>query len=566
MSTTSRPRPRQPLLIGAGLLLTLLLGAAAIGLALRLAYVDQALPGTRVAGVALGGASAAEARRRLRPVVGQDVPVVLRAAGRTYRISPALAGYRVDLDATVARALQAGRDGALGGILATVTGAVRTREVPLVARVDERRFDRTVRGLAAEIDRTPYAGGLRITTDPIAVDTEEPRPGREVDRAQLARLLRRGVRRRGATPVAVPVAVRPVASPAAVHGVARAAERYLKAPLVLSGAGPALRVRPDQLAGVVALESTDHGRRVRLGAGDRRLARLVARLAAQRDRQPRDARISVSGPGVLFDDKEDASWRARAAQVRVREGRAGRRVGRAATGARIEAAIRAGRHRAAFASTPVPAAITQRQARRVDALLSTFTTHYVPGQPRVTNIRRIARSVDGTLIAPGRQFSLNGVAGERTKAKGYVEAPFIAEGNKLEPSVGGGVSQASTTIYNAAYFAGLRIDSHTPHSVFISRYPAGRESTLNFGSIDLLWTNDTDAPILVRATTTADAITVSLFGHDTGRRVRAQSAPRKPVPGGDFSVVVTRVIRYGDGHVTREPYTTTYGIEQPSEG
>ncbi len=75
------------------------------------------------------------------------------------------------------------------------------------------------------------------------------------------------------------------------------------------------------------------------------------------------------------------------------------------------------------------------------------------------------------MIAPGKSFSLNGIAGERTKAKGYVEAPFIA-GNKIEPSVGGGVSQFSTTAYNAAYFAGLPITASQPHSLYIDRYPA----------------------------------------------------------------------------------------------
>ncbi len=551
------------LLVVAGLLITVLFGLSALVFGLRVAYDGQALPGTRVAGVALGGASAEEARRRLAPVAGADVPVVLRAADKTYRIRPADAGYAVDLDATVRAALDAGRDGLLGGALATVGGVVRTRDVELVTRVDRARFAQIVDDLTDEIDRAPFPGALEVTTNPIAVGTVPPRTGRKVDRAVLARLLERAIRRRGGASVSVPVILAPVARRDAVEAVAREAEDYLLEPLRLTGAGDPLEVSEAQLAGILAVESVDGGRRVRLGAGDKRLDALVAQLAAARDRPARNARISASGPAAVFDAKGDVSWRPREASITVRNGRPGREVRRTDAAAAIEAAIRDGSHETRLPVRRVTPAVPRSAALDVDSLIGTFTTRYEPGQPRVTNIRRIARAVDGTVIAPGAQFSLNGLAGERSAAKGYVEAPFIAEGNRLEDSLGGGVSQFSTTMYNAAYFAGLRIDSHTPHSLYISRYPAGRESTLNFGSIDLLWTNDTKVPVFVRTSSDATSVTVSLYGDNGGRRVRAVSGARRSVGGGDFSVVVTRFTRYSDGNVKREPFTTTYGTPGP---
>ncbi len=566
MSASPRShRRRSPLLVVVGLLLTVLVGVAAVALGLRVAYGQQALPGTRVAGIALGGASAAQARERLAPVVGTDVPVILRAAGRTYRIRPRLAGYAVDLEATSRAALDAGRGGLFGGALATVKGIVRTRDVPLVVRVDDARFAQTVRGLAEEIDRPRFGGELDVTSDPVAVEAVPPRTGRRVDREQLAGLLERAIRRRAGATVTVPVTSTPVASRAAVEGVARRAEEYLREPLALTGAGKPLKVSAAQLAGVVALEGLDDGRRVRLGAGDKRLTALVAQLATARDRPARNARISASNPGATLDAKGDTAWRPREAKVTVREGRPGREVRRKDAAAAIEAAIRDGRHEAKLPVRRVFASVSRTAARKVDSLIGTFTTRYEPGQPRVTNIRRIARAIDGAVIAPGAKFSLNALAGERTAAKGYVAAPFIAEGNRLEDSVGGGVSQFSTTMYNAAYFAGLRIDAHTPHSIFISRYPAGRESTLNFGSIDLLWTNDTKVPVFVRTSSDETSVTVSLYGSNGGRRVRAVSGVRKAVSGGDFSVAVTRVTRYAGGRVKREPFTSTYGTPAPGE-
>ena len=321
---------------------------------------------------------------------------------------------------------------------------------------------------------------------------------------------------------------------------------------------------PEQLAGVLALESLDGGRRVRLGAGDKRALTLVNQLAPARERPARNAKVSASNPGASLSDKEDLTWRPRAATVKVSGGRAGREVRREDTAKAIQAAIREESHSTELLVRKTGATVSRKDADEVDQLIGTFTTIYVPGQPRVTNIRKMAATVDGTVIAPGAQFSLNGIVGERTKAKGYLPAPFIAEGNKLEDSVGGGVSQFSTTMYNAAYFAGLRIDAHTPHSFYISRYPAGREATLNFGSIDLLWTNDTKTPIFVKTASDATSVTVSLYGHNGGRKVSASSAPRRSRPGGGFSVEITRSVTSPGGDTKKDSYTTTYGV--PAEG
>jgi vancomycin resistance protein YoaR len=205
----------------------------------------------------------------------------------------------------------------------------------------------------------------------------------------------------------------------------------------------------------------------------------------------------------------------------------------------------------------LPPASSETAARSVNALLGTFTTPFSCCPPRVTNIRLIARTVDGTLIGPGQSFSLNGVVGRRTKAKGYVEAPFILDG-ELSSDVGGGVSQFATTTLNAAFFAGLRLDRHQAHSFYISRYPAGREATVNYPSIDLRWTNTTSAPVLVRASTTANSLTVALYGAADGRTVQAIAGPRRPVPGRDFRIVVERIVTLPGRAAQRESFTTTY--------
>ena len=512
-----------------------------------------------MAGLSLGGATEPQARRRLAELEAEDAPLALTTGARVVRLRPSTAGYDLDERRSARRAMRSGREGRLGGAWTTLKGLLTARDVPVVARIDGAQLRDAVAGVAERLDRPASVGALRIDDATLAVGVgSAPRRGRS--RPPPAR--EAGPGRPAVGPSACrdprPDRAHPCGQPVARARARRRGRGLPGRPLHLAGAGAAVDLSPRRLARLVEMQPVDGGADARLGARRGRTRALAARLAEQVERSPRSARLSAPVRPVVFDPKGDAAWRPRPARVRVRAGRAGRTVDQAALARSIDEAIRAGRHTASLGAKPVKARVPTAAARRADRLIGTFTTHYEPGQPRVRNIRRIARAVDGTVIAPGEQFSLNGVSGRRTRAKGYVPAPFITDGNRIVESVGGGVSQFSTTMYNAAYFAGLQIDTHQPHSLFIDRYPAGRESTLNYPDIDLKWTNDTGVPVLVRATGDATSVTVSLYGDNGGRRVRAESARREPVPGGDFSVVVTRVVRYPDGRVARQPFTTRY--------
>ena len=537
-----------------------LLGLLALALGVRAMNADKVLPGVEVEGVALGGATKAEARRRLAPLLAEAAaePLTLVAEDERLTLEPADAGYFADAEDTIARALDSGRSGPLGGLPTTVSGLFRAREVPLAQTVDRAQVRRTVDALTDQLGRRSFPGELVVDPSALDITTKPARSGREVDQAEFSARLEQALARRPRGTLTVPLRSKRVASRAAVDAVGRAARRYLSAPLTLTGAGEPLEISPNELAGVLALETLGDGTNARLGAGNAGLAALVEKIAAKRDRPARSARVNAPARAVTFDSKGDAAWRARKADVKVtRPARSGRLVKRKPLATAIERAIRSDRHTVALRTERVTPAVSAQAARDVSDLIGTFTTYYVPGQPRVTNIKQIARDVDGTLVARGARFSLNETAGERTEKGGYVEAPFIADG-KIEPSIGGGVSQFSTTLYNAAYFAGLRIDSHRPHSFFIDRYPAGREATLNFPDIDMTWTNDTDTPVLIRTSTDNNSVAVSLYGDNEGRRVEAKAADREPLTDGDFSVVVTREIRSRDGEVVEQPFTTRY--------
>ncbi len=114
--------------------------------------------------------------------------------------------------------------------------------------------------------------------------------------------------------------------------------------------------------------------------------------------------------------------------------------------------------------------------------------------------------------------------GPRTKAAGFDEAPVISNG-RLTPGVGGGICQVSTTLFNAAFLAGLPIVERKPHSFYIDHYPLGRDATVSYGSTDFRFRNDSGQVLLVLAAATGRSVRVSLVAPTWDRTVTYTTGP-----------------------------------------
>ena len=187
--------------------------------------------------------------------------------------------------------------------------------------------------------------------------------------------------------------------------------------------------------------------------------------------------------------------------------------------------------------------------------VKSFTTYHPCCASRVTNIHQMADDVRGTLVLPGERFSINDVVGERTSAKGYVGAGAIADGEHVE-EIGGGVSQFATTMFNAAFFAGLPINTYQMHSEYFSRYPYGREATMGFPNPDLAWTNDTPYGILVWTSYTDTSLTVTLYS--TQHAYGEQTGQTEGRSGNCTTVSTTRTIHYPDGTTGTDTFNGRY--------
>ena len=204
------------------------------------------------------------------------------------------------------------------------------------------------------------------------------------------------------------------------------------------------------------------------------------------------------------------------------------------TEALLEAARTGGREAAYLTARLVEpdAGLGAAEALGVTGLISEFTTRHACCQSRVTNIHRIADMVRGQLVMPGERFSINEFIGPRTREKGFVAAGTISGGYFID-DVGGGISQFATTMFNAAFFAGVELDAYRAHSVYISRYPYGREATMSFPQPDLAFVNNTPYAILIWTEYTGSSITVQFYStpywevEQTGQRTTRIGACRR---------------------------------------
>src|SRR5262249_40872019 len=143
--------------------------------------------------------------------------------------------------------------------------------------------------------------------------------------------------------------------------------------------------------------------------------------------------------------------------------------------------------------------------------VAAYETFYGGEPNRIHNVQLVSHLVDGKLIAPGATFSFNRATGERSAAKGFLEAPVIING-ELQTGLGGGVCQVSTTLFTPASEAGLPTPARTNHALYISHSPLGRDATVDYPDVDLKFVNDTGHWLLLRTFVGSSSLVVGLYG------------------------------------------------------
>ncbi len=224
-------------------------------------------------------------------------------------------------------------------------------------------------------------------------------------------------------------------------------------------------------------------------------------------------------------------------------------------------AVMAGEKTLTLESRTITAAegVAWAQGLGVTQVVGEFTTRHACCQNRVENIHRISDITRGVLIAPGSTWSVNDFVGPRTPEKGFVIDGVIKDG-EFEKDYGGGISQYATTLFNAAFFAGLEIPRYKAHSIYISRYPFGREATLDYPNVDLQIQNDTPYGVVVWPTYTGSSVTVQLWS--TPYVVGAQTGQNRSSGCGSIRTTRTRLYM-DDGRVETDQFRADYDCDPP---
>ena len=485
------------IVVGLGLLVVL------ASVAEHVWYSGSVLPGVRIDGVQIGGRSDAQARAALEKLATklQSAPIRAHAGGRVFTVEPSLIGYDVDVDATLKQASDAGRDSNPVGVVSdTILRRFRPDEVQLVVHYDESGFEGLLDGWSNALQSGLVEGNLRFSGSTVV--PVEPHAGRGLLRGEAEEALHRVLASTSRSDLELPVGtVQPSLDRAAVDDAARRARALLSGTYVVVAGPSHLTLTPQQLAPTLGTRVDGHTLDLVVDPDKLRLA-LGPTLAAV-EQAPVDATFDVSDPdGVKVVPSVD-----------------GRQVDTEAIGA----AIVAGRRRIVATIRNEHPAHDTKWARALDILhqVSSFTTYHNAGEARVTNIHIAANVLNNTVVEPGATFSLNAKLGPRTPQKGYVKAPIILEDGFGE-DYGGGISQLTTTLYNAVFFGGYVDVEHSPHHYYISRYPMGREATIVWPYVDLKFRDDTKHGVLIRTYYTDTSITVTLYGDTDGRTAKEE--------------------------------------------
>lgn len=570
-------------------LLAALAVLAAVYVGAALYFQDRPPAGVSVAGVDVGGLPHDEAVARLRSELADQeatpVSVQVRAVGAdgatssggagegedaggedtTITLDPAEAGLAYDYEASL--------DGLTGFSLDPRTMwahvARSDRELPLVGTVDREALRSAVEAQARDYDEEPVEGDVRLVDG--AVEVVDARAGRELDVDATADAFAQ------AWPEAPDPGTTVEAASLPPSLTQAEVERFtseevgpaLGSPLVVTGRTgtgdkaekATAEVPPREIAPMLSIDhGEDHTLSLELDE-EAMLTRLRQDLG-QLERGPLDATVRLGSDGVeVVPARAGAALDEDELVSAVREALTAEGEDRAVT---TELAV---------VEPEIPTSVSEGWEF---SRMGSFTSEF-PGGPanedRSHNIRTAIRHLNGDVVMPGEQFSLAAALSPVTPEEGYREAPIIVDG-RLVMGLGGGLSQVSTTVFNAAWFSGVQLDAHTPHSFYIPRYPAGREATIVIPGLDNQWTNDTDTPVVIRTWVSGQEIFMEFLG-DRQYTVETVEGPRQNIqeperieddspecvtqvasPG--FTIYVARILSRGGEAVHRDEYTTTY--------
>jgi vancomycin resistance protein YoaR len=513
-------------------------------------YAGKIYPNITIQGLAIGEMTPQQAEVVLRARYGTflDHPTTITYNGKTWEPTLGELGMQFDFAGAINQAYQAGRGHGMYDNVREVAAIWQNGlDLPLRISYDEQQTQQYVITLAQTIDRAPIDAALQL--DGTRVATAPAQIGYQLLVNQAVGELSAGLQ--SFQPTTVQLNVReltPRLLDAPVQAAAMQVESILSAPIELTLSKNSYAWELSDIAKLIAITRTvaDGGDTIAVQIDGHAIERQISQIANTTEIPGTRPRVAWNNGNLKITKPGDNGWR-------VDEGRAREMIVNALQGGprAIELPMR---------ETMPPVNETNLNQLGITDLVSVGKSDFTGSAGyRVHNIGIGMNILNGILIAPGEEFSFNKNIGEIDGNNGFVEGSAIVQ-NRTQQEFGGGICQDSTTIFRAAFWAGLPVTERWGHSFYISWYDKyglgsfgngpGLDATIFTGGPDLKFLNDTGAWLLLQTWSDpkSGVAQVELYGPKLNRRVELTQRVYNRLPAPPNPVFVTDAAQPA-GHV-----------------
>ena len=499
-------RRRRRVLIAVGSVVALVGLAILVDSAL---YYEKVHAGVSISGHSVSGLTRDEATAQLVRLVqdAQDSPITLTSGDKSWSVALADVRAEVDVAGAVSAAMDVSRESNFAiDLVRRFRLFFSHTDIPLQGTVDGARMNEILSEVAQALDVPPVNAGLAI--DGSRITAVQGQKGFVVDQGALREQLTAALLTLRVAELPVPMTVKdPAIRAEETQQAVEQARTMIGSPVVLKQGDKTWTLTPEQIAAYMDYASEDRNGVSTLVPylSAERMSPFLKNIAAAVDSEPVDATFKSDGtqawvvPGVLGKALDPEA------------------TARALTAAALKTSART--------TTAVVTAIEpDRTTEEAEAMgirnkLAGYSTKWEGTEDRQINVRITTEYASNVILAPGEVYDFDKQVGPRTPERGYKLAPGIVDRIRLEDVFGGGICQVSTTLFNAAFFAGLEIVERVNHSIYIDHYPKGRDATVSGGGPNLRFRNDTKHHILIRGTSNGITTTFNIYGTGEGRTV-----------------------------------------------
>ncbi len=532
-------------------------GAVVFYVGMVLGSASDVPANTTVLGVQIGGMSRAEAVQTLEQQVGPQAqaPIAISAFDTSEEIYPSQSGLAFDPIATV--------DEAVGRIYNPVGMVMRLFGPQVVAPVvviDEPQLEERLASFA-EFVAAPSSEPTIHYEDDLTPVLTPPEQGRDIDLPaatdEVANAYLREV-----TDVHLPeIIVEPDVG-------AQAADEFLYGPATTAVSGP-VEIRVQDV--YVGIDASFIAASTYYEVQDGELTPVIN--GALLHEATADQLETVETPGNNATFAIDENNTPYVVPSQVGEGVSDEDLAAAVAEAMFQTE---GREATAIVTVRDPI-INTAEAEKLGVVeeISSFTQEVSYAEYLAHNLALASEYINGTLLLPGEVFSMNEKTENHDPKNGYMEGYVIGPGGIFRKELGGGLSAATTTVWSAAFFAGMEPVNVQAHSIYISRYTPGLEATVAWGGFDMKFRNNTEYGVFITAESDETSMTVRMYSTKIYTAIEAEvGEPYWPTdfktiynPDEEcsaqsgtegFTIDVDRVFYEGYTEVERQTFTTAY--------